>query len=96
MKTSAPAFRPPAVPFVTHTPYFSAWSLADRLTDDPTRHWTGKVQALCGLLRIDGQTWRFLGPEPADIQAMIQTSLSVLPTRTVYEFEAGGIHLTLT
>lgn len=96
MKTSAPAFRPPATPLVTHTPYFSAWSMADRLTDDYARHWTGTKQDLCGLLRIDGQIWRFLGPEPAGVPAMTQTSLSVLPTRTVYEFEADGIHLTVT
>ena len=27
---------------------------------------------------------------------MPQTGLEVFPTRTVYQFEAGGIHLTLT
>jgi len=89
-------FRPPAVPLVVCDPYFSIWSFADRLTDDQTRHWTGAVQELCGLVRIDGKTYRFLGSVPADLPAMKQVSLKVLPTRTIYEFSAAGVRLRLT
>jgi hypothetical protein len=90
------AFRPPAVPLVTHDPYFSVWSFNDRLTDDWSRHWTGAIQAICGLCRIDGKAYRFCGPQPKDAEAMKQTGLEVWPTRTIYEFEAGGVRLVLT
>jgi hypothetical protein len=51
---------------------------------------------MCGLVRIDDQTYRFLGPQPRAIPAMKQTGLQLTPTRTIYEFEGGGVRLTLT
>ncbi|TLY31754.1 MAG: DUF4964 domain-containing protein [Ignavibacteria bacterium] len=92
----APLFRPPAVPLVTHDPYFSIWSMSDRLTDDWPRHWTGSVQALASLIRIDGKTYRLMGIAPGNAPPMPQTRLTVYPTRSVYEFEADQVHVTLT
>ena len=93
---AAPAFRPPAVPLVTHDPYFSVWSFDDRLTDSWARHWTGKVNALCGLVRIDGKPYRFAGPTPAEVPAMEQTALLVSATSTTYGFATGGVALRVT
>lgn len=90
----------PAVPLVVNDPYLSVWSMTDKLTDQWSRHWTGKTQALCGIARVDGRSYRFMGAVPrylsVDLPPMEQTSLEVLPTRTIYQFEAAGIRLRLT
>ena len=87
--------RPPAVPLVTHDPYFSIWSAADRLSDTDTTHWTGKPHRLRSLVRIDSKTFRIMGREPAQVPGLPQRSLEVLPTRTVYTFEGQGVQVTL-
>jgi hypothetical protein len=88
--------RPPAVPLITHDPYFSIWSFADRLTDKDTVHWTGHRQPIHGIARIDGKPYRFMGAQPDNVPAMEQLSLKVTPTHTTYEFQAAGVHLTAT
>ena len=88
-------FQPRAVPLVTTDPYFSIWSFTDHLTDDVTRHWTGKPQSIESMIRIDGAVYRLMG-RPVDEEAMPQVGLAVFPTRTVYDFEGAGVHVTLT
>jgi hypothetical protein len=90
------ALRPPAVPLVAHDPYFSVWSTRDRLSEDWSRHWTGAIHAMCGMARIDGKPFRFMGAAPQSVPEMPQTRLQVLPTRTLYGFEAGGVRLGVT
>lgn len=87
------SIRPPAVPLVTVDPYFSIWSMADKLTGDTTRHWTGKPNSMYGLVRIDGRTLRFLGTTYYNFSEMEQKRLEVYPTRTIYTFQAAGIEL---
>lgn len=90
------SFRPPAVPLVTFDPYLSIWSEADHLTDNATRHWTRREHSLVSLIRIDGTAYRLMGNDPAGVPAFPQVDLQVTPTRSIYDFDDGHIHVTLT
>ncbi len=92
--------RPPAVPLIVHDPYFSIWSMSDKLTGQNTRHWTGVDQPLAGLIRIDGTLLRYMGVHPRqmfalqeNIPAMQQVALTLTPLHTTYRFEQTGVRL---
>ncbi len=95
-KIHAENLRPPAVPLVTFDPYLSIWSEADKLTDRDTQHWTHRDHSLASLIRVDGKSYRLMGAQPVGLPAFNQVSLQVLPTRSIYEFETAGVHVTLT
>ena len=93
----AAALRPPAVPLVTHDPYFSVWSFSDHLNADWPKHWTGAINGMTAILRVDGKGYTLMGnPRIEGLTAMTQRSVEVLPTRTIYQFEGAGVGVTLT
>ena len=87
--------RPPAVPLVTFDPHTSIWSMADRLTDDWPRHWTGTKMALYAVLRVDGVAYRLMGGPEWCPNAAEQVSLAVRATTSAYVFRCGPIEVAL-
>jgi hypothetical protein len=88
--------RAPATPLIAHDPYFSVWSMSDKLTESETKHWTGSAQPMTGLARIDGKTYRFLGRSPENVSETSQIAHSISATHTRYAFEQSGVRLQLT
>ncbi|MFF6956804.1 glutaminase domain-containing protein [Streptomyces sp. NPDC008317] len=92
--------RPPAVPLAVRSPYLSTWLPADNLAGTWPAFWTGHVTALCGLARIDGAAYVFLGnpalPGGPALTTMQQVSLQLTATRSIYQLSGGGVTLTVT
>lgn len=65
--------RAPAVPLITIDPYTSGWSFNDNLYDGPVRHWTGYEQQLLGVIKVDGEAYRFMGEEKVPMQMIVPT-----------------------
>ncbi len=87
--------RAPATPLVVHDPYFSVWSVSDTLTSGPTRHWTGARQDFTGLVRIDGQTYRYMGDSNRAIPALKETARSITPTRSIFTLQNSTVEIQL-
>src|SRR5258708_5125487 len=93
---AAPAFAgPPAIPLITHDPFFSAWSMSAKLTDDWPRHWSGGILGMSGLVWVDGKAWRWCGPMPGNVPAAEQRGVEVGLDTTTYTFAADGVELTV-
>ncbi len=86
--------RAPAIPLITIDPYFSVWSVKDELNSGETVHWTGKPNAITGILQIDEDEYLFMG-DRKNIGKMVQTGCDISALSTIYTFTAGEVELKL-
>ncbi|CAG2183693.1 unnamed protein product, partial [Oppiella nova] len=64
-----------------------------------TPFWNGDTKGMAGLVRVNGQTYEFMGHPTQDnigtkFQAK-QVSLKVTPTQSIFTFNAGPIALAV-
>ena len=89
------SLRLPAYPLVTHTPYFSIWSMDDAPNRETTRHWTGKPNPLTGTLRVGERAYGFLGRQE-DLPPLETVAVEVTATSTRYVLESPQARLEMT
>jgi hypothetical protein len=76
------------------------WSMSDNLYDNWPQLWCGPIKGIAGAIRVDGKSYRFIGPGtaaggvPVD-DVINQTSVRVEPTQTYYTFTNAEVMLTL-
>ncbi len=88
--------RPPAVPLVTVDPYFSIWSMADKLPGEDTRHWTGKPHRLTGVLTVGGKSYLFMGKGEAPCMEQVELEVDALSSSYRFACPEGTLRVTFT
>ncbi|HEX2903152.1 MAG TPA: DUF5127 domain-containing protein [Jatrophihabitans sp.] len=95
--------RPPAIPLAVKSPYLNTWLAADNSSGNWPTFWTGRITAMLGMIRIDGESYLFLGSEPAlppslpyALPTMRELLVDVSATQTKFVLQNGGIELTLS
>ena len=87
--------RPPATPLITVDPYFSVWSVSDRLNDTSLRHWTGSPNTIEGSVTVNGTEYVFMG-EAKGKETIPQTALDVDALFSRYTFKNNALTLEAT
>lgn len=88
-----PITRLPAIPLITHDPFFSVWCMGKHPAADHTRHWAGASKPLWGGCIIDGIVTRFIGRGGRHSMKCVDTEITPLSTKFV--FEDLGVRLTV-
>ena len=88
--------RPPAVPLAVRSMYLSTWSPSNSLAGTWPTFWTGKVNGMTGIVRVDGTPYVFCGAPSGGYALATQVSLTLTATRSTYVLKAGGINLTVS
>ena len=95
--------RPPAIPLVVKSPYLSTWLAADNTTGTWPTFWTGRITAMLGIIRIDGESFLFIGSEPTlssdrpyPLPTMREVSVEVTATQSRFVLQQAGVELDLT
>ncbi|PPJ50023.1 hypothetical protein CBER1_06813 [Cercospora berteroae] len=89
--------RPPAIPLAVRTPYLSTWQAAGSnggnggyLAGQWPTFWAGQINGWAGLIRVDGETYTWMGkPDPLPT-IVTQTAFEYTSTRSTFTMDVDG------
>ncbi|KAJ6520970.1 hypothetical protein DFH09DRAFT_1251159 [Mycena vulgaris] len=99
---SATPFNPPSIPLAVRTPYLSAWLPQGQgvpLNGAWPTFWAGQIMAWAGFVKVDGQSYSFLGAASVpdvSVKQATQKSFQFTSTRSIFVLSAGPVDLTVT
>lgn len=96
-------YRPAAVPLVTVDPFFSLWSMSDKLYDDVTHFWTGRRNPMSAGVWLDGKYYKVMGEIAIDSDRrsrsfepyIPQVEMEIKATQTRYAFADERVRVEL-
>ncbi len=94
-------FRPVAYPLITVDPFFSVWSVTDRLDETCTKHWTGRPAPIYLALKLDGVYYPICAFDKDSVnrynptKRFIQKQVTITPLSTIYTFENAKARVTV-
>ncbi|KAF2103682.1 DUF1793-domain-containing protein [Rhizodiscina lignyota] len=102
--TFSPA-RPPALPLAVKSPYLNTWLYAG--SDDSgnggylagkwPQHWGSGVTGWTGMIRVDGDTYVWMGDPQVGATTVNQTSYTYTSTKSIFEMDvAGKVQMNIT
>ncbi len=83
----------PAIPLITHDPFFSLWCMGKHPAADHIRHWASSAKPIWGGCVIDGVVTRFIGRGGRHSMKCVDTDIT--PLQTKFVFEDLGVRLTV-
>ncbi|CAI6341238.1 unnamed protein product [Periconia digitata] len=92
--TFTPA-RPPALPLAVKNPYLSTWFAAGSqrgnggyLPGQWPSFWTGQILGWAGLIRVDGETFTWMG-SPSNFEAASQVAYEYTSTKSIFTIDVA-------
>ena len=90
--------RPPAIPLAVRSPYLSTWQQAGSdggnggyLAGEWPTFWQGQVTGWQGFIRVDGQTYTWMGASNQISVFANQTAFEYTSTRSVFTLDVAGL-----
>ncbi|KAI0746013.1 hypothetical protein C8Q76DRAFT_606683 [Earliella scabrosa] len=94
-------FFPASIPLANRSPYLSIWMPSTSSSGPISNSWPyfwgqASIIGWAGKIRVDGQTYAWMGNDGSANGRANVTNVQVTPTRSIYVMQAGPMNITIT